>query len=218
MTGIIPSGLFVFALLLGVAACNSSDNQSRPTANNDAAGSPVTSRTSSHTSASPDETNGMPKTSAGAASAPYDLQFIDTMSEHHSSAITMAKIAVEKAQYPELKAFARKVIAAQQKENEQMKSWRAGWYKESPPALNMELPGMEGSMMGMEGLQGATGREFDLMFIEMMMPHHAGAVTMAKDAASRAEHSEIKNLAGKIILDQQREIEQMRQWKAILAR
>jgi uncharacterized protein (DUF305 family) len=37
---------------------------------------------------------------------------------------------------------------------------------------------------------------------------------MAKEALGRAEHPEIKRLAGQIIVAQQKEIEQMNKWKA----
>jgi uncharacterized protein (DUF305 family) len=155
---------------------------------------------------------GTMKSSPGAASAPFDLQFIDTMSEHHRSAIEMAKIAEEKAQHPEVKAFAGKIIAAQQKENEQMKAWRDQWYAGKPQAMNMELTGMPASMMDTDKLRAATGAQFDLMFIKMMTPHHSGAIQMAKDALARAEHPEIKNLARQVVIDQQREVEQMSKW------
>jgi uncharacterized protein (DUF305 family) len=39
-------------------------------------------------------------------------------------------------------------------------------------------------MMGdsMKKFEAAAGKEFDLMFLDMMTPHHAGATTMAKEA------------------------------------
>lgn len=50
------------------------------------------------------------KSSPEAAAAPYDLQFIDTMSAHHQEAINMAKVALEKTSRAELKAFAGKIL------------------------------------------------------------------------------------------------------------
>jgi uncharacterized protein (DUF305 family) len=207
-------GLFAFVLSLGFIACNSSSDQIRSTADSNVANISVTSPSPSGTSTPMEGVShgGAMKSSLGAASAPFDLQFIDTMSEHHRSAIEMAKIAKEKAQHSELKAFAGRIIDAQQKENEQMQAWRDQWYAGKPPAINMEMSGMQGSMMDMDKLRAATGSQFDLMFIEMMTPHHAGAIQMAKDALARAEHTEIKNLARRVALDQQVEIEQMRKW------
>jgi uncharacterized protein (DUF305 family) len=42
--------------------------------------------------------------------------------------------------------------------------------------------------------------------------HDGGAIQMERDALTRAEHTEIKNLARRVALDQQVEIEQMRKW------
>ena len=61
------------------------------------------------------------KSDANAASAPYDLQFIDTMTAHHQGAVEMAKMVDSRTQRTELKAFAQKIIADQNKEIEQMK-------------------------------------------------------------------------------------------------
>jgi uncharacterized protein (DUF305 family) len=47
----------------------------------------------------------------------------------------------------------------------------------------------------------------------MMVPHHLSAVEMAKIAADRAEHPEIKALAAEIISVQETEIAQMRAWR-----
>ena len=97
-----------------------------------------------------------------------------------------------------------------------MKAWRNGWYAGKPEAMNMEMPGMMDSMKGMDmkAMNAAGGNEFDLMFLDMMTPHHAGATTMAREALMRAEHTEIKNLARQIIVAQETEIAQMNKWKA----
>jgi len=54
---------------------------------------------------------------------------------------------------------------------------------------------------------------FDQQFIDMMVPHHLSAVEMAKIAADRGEHPEIKALAADIISAQEIEISQMREWR-----
>lgn len=58
--------------------------------------------------------------------------------------------------------------------------------------------------------QGAVGNE---QFLRSMIPHHAGAILMCRNAA--VEDGEIKSLCQEIIASQQREIDQM---KDILSR
>ncbi|CAA9394325.1 MAG: hypothetical protein AVDCRST_MAG74-1179 [uncultured Pyrinomonadaceae bacterium] len=160
------------------------------------------------------------KSSPNAASQPYDLQFLDTMTHHHQGALDMAKTAVGKTNNQELKAFAQKIIADQTREIAQMKDWREKWYSGKPMAMNMEMPGMGDGMKmmmsgdGMKKFEAATGKEFDLLFLDMMTPHHQGATTMAKEALTKAEHPEIKTLANQIIKAQDAEIKQMADWKA----
>ena len=159
------------------------------------------------------------KSDPSATSAPYDLQFIDTMSAHHQSAIDMAKMVDGKTQNAELKKFAAQIIADQGKEIAQMKEWREKWYAGKPAAKNMEMSGMMDSMkMMMEGdmkkMEMASGKDFDLMFLDMMTPHHAGAITMAKEALTKADHPEIKTLSNQIIKAQDSEIKMMADWKS----
>lgn len=66
-------------------------------------------------------------------------------------------------------------------------------------------------MMNMD--LGVADDQFDLRFINAMLPHHEGAVTMAKEALEKSDRPEIKKLAQDIISSQQQEISQMQEWK-----
>ena len=163
--------------------------------------------------------HGSMQSSPNAASQPYDLQFIDTMTNHHQGAIEMAEMALKKSNNAELRAFAQKIIDDQKKEIAQMKDWREKWYAGKPEAVNMQMPGMMDSMKMMAGdemkkMEAASGKDFDVRFLDMMTPHHAGAVTMAKEALGRAEHPEIKTLANQVIKEQEAEIKEMADWKS----
>jgi uncharacterized protein (DUF305 family) len=153
--------------------------------------------------------------SPGAAAAPYDLQFIDTMIAHHRGAIDIARLAKTKAAHAELKAMVEQMAQDQEREIKQMMDWRARWFKGQAHARNMDLPGMRDSMKDMdkEQMKKVNGKEFDLMFLDMIIPHHQGAVVMSQDAVQKAEHQEIKQLTTRIIEQQQREIDQMKKWK-----
>ena len=138
----------------------------------------------------------MMQSSPNAASAPYDLQFLDTMIAHHQGAIEMAGPCSAKAQHAEVKTLCANIISSQQKEIADMKAWRDKWFAGAAPALNMEMMGMNGSMKGldMKMLGSLSGNEFDLAFIKQMIPHHEGAVTMAKEALQKSTKPEIKQM------------------------
>jgi len=139
------------------------------------------------------------------ASQPYDALFIDSMIVHHEGAITMARLALQSADRPEIRRMAEEIIVAQQAEIERMRAWRAAWYPDLPPTAGMSM-----DMGPMDVAPGETF--FDRRFLEAMTPHHEGAVAMARDAPQKAEHREIGELAGAIIATQEAEITQMRQW------
>ena len=90
-------------------------------------------------------------------------------------------------------------------------------------AMNQGMNQMHEQMMGedemtksgmVNELEGKTGDNFDKAFIEQMIPHHQGAIEMAKQAKTNAFHQEIKDMADDIISAQTKEINQMRQWQS----
>src|SRR5215207_7557960 len=81
------------------------------------------------------------------------------------------------------------------------------------PSTGMPQAGMMGTPAMGAGDMAAMMGQFDLMFIDMMTPHHASAVAMAQVAETRAEHPELRMLAEQIIESQSAEIEQMQSWR-----
>jgi uncharacterized protein (DUF305 family) len=155
-----------------------------------------------------------------AQAAPFDQAFIDAMVPHHEAALMMAKMAVKKAHYGEVRGMAHKMISDQQKEIKQLKAWRKAWYgSDETPAMmhdgdKMTMPGnMMGLPMKMEmdmgKLENAKGREFDKMFLQMMIPHHASAISMAQEALNVTGRKELRGMARQIIHAQAHEIGKM---------
>jgi uncharacterized protein (DUF305 family) len=54
---------------------------------------------------------------------------------------------------------------------------------------------------------------FDQQFIDMMVPHHEGAIEMARIAEQRSQRPEIRQMASDILRTQASEIEQMKAWR-----
>ncbi|MBD2106818.1 DUF305 domain-containing protein [Nodosilinea sp. FACHB-13] len=158
----------------------------------------------------------------GPADATYDLRFIDGMIPHHEGAVVMAEAALENSQRPEIRQLAEDIIAAQQVEIAQMQEWRAAWYPDAPAEPVMYHAEMKHDMamseemisaMRMDMDLGGADDEFDLRFIDAMIPHHEGAVAMAEDLKGKSSRPELLTLADEIITSQQAEIDQMQQWR-----
>ena len=158
----------------------------------------------------------------GPADADFDLRFIDGMTPHHQGAVVMAKEAQQKSKRPEIQTLAAEIIKAQDKELNEMKQWRKAWYPKAsaePIAYSTEMKHsmpmshdqMQGMMMSMS--LGAADDQFDRRFLSAMIPHHDGAVVMAKDALQKSKRPEIQTLAKAIISSQTAEIKQMKQWQ-----
>lgn len=78
------------------------------------------------------------------------------------------------------------------------------------------LPGMDQMTAQMAQdtatLKGLTGKDFEITFMQMMIPHHQSAVEMAQMVPGKATHPELVALAQEIVTSQQQEIAQMRGW------
>jgi uncharacterized protein (DUF305 family) len=160
--------------------------------------------------------------SLGIADAEYDLRFIDGMIPHHEGAVIMARAVLDKSQRPELKKLANTIIQAQKQEIVEMQQWRKNWYpkaSDTPMAWHSEMNHSmamspeQMSAMRMDVDLGTADQDFDLRFINAMIPHHEGAVVMAKDAIQKSKRSDITKLSQEIIFSQQAEIDQMQQWR-----
>jgi uncharacterized protein (DUF305 family) len=154
------------------------------------------------------------KSSPGAASAPRELQFLDTMIVHHQAAVDMAMLAETRAQRAELKELAANIVSDQEREIAKMSEWREAWFEGKPESINLEFPGMAKGMSGMDmkKLDSLKGSEFDIEFVRQMIPHHEGAVEMAKAIKGGDGRAELKELADDIITAQEAEIKKMREW------
>ncbi|KGF72662.1 hypothetical protein DO97_06990 [Neosynechococcus sphagnicola sy1] len=158
----------------------------------------------------------------GPGDAEFDLRFIDAMIPHHQGGVEMAIQAQQKSRRPEILKLAAAIIKAQDKEIVQMQRWRQAWYStvsSIPIAYNAQMghampmsQEQRASMMMTMDL-GAADAEFDLRFMDAMIPHHEGAVVMAKDALQKSKRPEIQTLARDIIRSQTTEINQMKQWQ-----
>lgn len=153
--------------------------------------------------------------SPGAAEAPQALQFIDTMIAHHQGAIDMALLVETRTQREEMKKLSRAIIDEQRREIADMQAWRQKWFGDAKPAINMDFPGMQTGMgrMDMAKLSGLKANEFDLEFLDQMIPHHEGAVEMAKALRQDDNYAELSRLAESIVKSQSAEIDQMRSWR-----
>jgi uncharacterized protein (DUF305 family) len=66
---------------------------------------------------------------AGKNGDDFDKAFIDEMVIHHQGAIDIAELALTNAKHQEIKGLANEIIKAQTSEINQMKQWRASWFK-----------------------------------------------------------------------------------------
>lgn len=153
----------------------------------------------------------MMQSSPDAAKAPFDIQYLDGMSQHHRDGIKMMEMAVDKAQSQEIKSMARRMMDDQKKEIEELKSIREHVKADAPEAINMKMPGMMSMDKEMAKLESSSGSDFDQHFLKTMTSHHQGAVKMSDAALKQAKHAEVKAKAQEIHDKQKKEIVDMKQ-------
>ncbi len=142
--------------------------------------------------------------------------FARDMSVHHAQAVEMAEIVRDKTESEEVRLMAADMALTQQGQIGRMQGWLDVWNLPATgaePAMSWMGHPTEGRMPGMaspeeiEGLRNAPPEEAEVMFFQLMIPHHQAAVPMAEAVMERTDRPEVENLAGAIVASQKGEIE-----------
>ena len=137
-----------------------------------------------------------------------DRAFVADMIPHHESAVDMAMIAKSRGQSEFVKDLADDIIRTQNAEIVTMQSIATRLDEAGVKAQNLGVPEHQ---MGMDNDLAALRKAdpFDREFIDMMIPHHQGAIRMARIALAKGANAKAKQLATAIIAAQAREINAM---------
>jgi len=165
---------------------------------------------------------------AGVYSAPLfgpgedspEAGFARDMSTHHAQAVEMAMLAYQKATNAEVRHEGYDIATSQQSQIGTMKAWLDEWQvsrTSDKPAMSW-MPGgsaeltPDGRMPGMASDQELTrlntlqGKDFDILFCQLMIRHHLGGVHMAEAILKATDDPDVVTLATSIKEGQQKEI------------
>ncbi|GAA3117289.1 DUF305 domain-containing protein [Planomonospora alba] len=200
------------ALTLSLTAC-SGDEPSEPRAAGPTAPVIVPGRPGEAArTVGPDEAATLvPSPTANAA----DVTYVQDMIVHHRQAIDMAALAPARARSATLKGLASRIEDAQKPEIQFMTSWLQQQGQRVPDhhARHDGMPGMA-TPEQLEALKAASGEEFDRLFLQLMIAHHQGALTMSEQVLTGGSHIRIEELATDVIATQSAEIRRMRELQA----
>ena len=195
------------AAAIALAACSPPNEQastvsattsSMPMSGHDMSGHSMPGMSGSSTSAAP-----------AANFNDADVMFLQMMYPHHAQAVEMAKLVPTRSQNQQVKDLASAIEQAQAPEMQQMTTLLAGFGKPAPSAtMSHSMPGLM-TPQQMTELTGLSGAAFDKMWLQMMVEHHQGAITMANDELKNGTNADAKKMAEAIIAAQQGEITTM---------
>ena len=147
-----------------------------------------------------------------------DVRFMQGMIGHHAQALEMTALVPERTQRDDMRLLAKRIDLSQADEIRMMQQWleARGQQVPEPHAHHAAgaalMPGML-SAEEMARLAAARGDAFDRLFLELMIKHHEGALTMVKElygTAGAGQESEIHAFASDVDADQRMEIDRMR--------
>ena len=142
-----------------------------------------------------------------------DLFYVEQMIEHHVSAVEMAQYALANGESDYIRMLAANIISSQNVEIATMRKiaaqLRGAGIRPVSMGLTTEQMGMNHDMSHIVG-----ARPFDPVFVDMMIPHHQGAITMSEVLFRRGTGLRTRELAQEIVAAQSREIQEMRSFRA----
>ncbi|WP_179255610.1 DUF305 domain-containing protein [Streptomyces sp. SS07] len=140
-----------------------------------------------------------------------DFRYAQMMIEHHAQALVMTELAPERASQSSVKQLAERIAAGQKPEIGAMEGWlkRNGGDKRKQHHDHSGMPGMATEAQ-LKELRGAEGKAFDKLFLELMITHHQGAITMATEALTEGNDIFVEEMASDVVAQQTVEIDRMR--------
>jgi uncharacterized protein (DUF305 family) len=149
--------------------------------------------------------------------------FARDMSLHHTQAVEMAMFAYRKGSSESVRTVGYDIATGQQFQIGQMQAWledwhlspvppdgKMAWMPDGPESLlpDGRMPGMA-SDEELNRLKAADGRDFDVLFLQLMVRHHLGGVHMAEEVVKLSDRDEVLGLARSMLRVQQGEINLM---------
>ena len=160
-----------------------------------------------------------------------DVRYMQDMIPHHYQAVEMAALVADRTNRPEIVDLAGRIDASQEDEIEFMQTWLQDRGEKAPDPAKQHhgdsghdhnhghhKTHMSHEMMGMASpeqmaqLAASEGAAFDRLFLELMIPHHEGAVSMSRDLLSKsgsAYDPVLYDFVNDVINDQNAEITRM---------
>lgn len=153
-----------------------------------------------------------------------DYSYMQDMILHHAQAIEMTDLAEKKAVAKQVKGIASRIADSQGPEIDAMNRWlkqhgrepvdisgkNGGGHGEHGEMDHGAMPGMA-SAEQMEELASARGAKFDQLFLKLMITHHQGALTMARELQTKGMDVRVQEMADEVIATQSAEIGKMRE-------
>jgi uncharacterized protein (DUF305 family) len=140
-----------------------------------------------------------------------DVAFMQAMIHHHAQALRMARYVPDRADGRGLPLFAKRLEISQEDEIRLMARWlEARGEQAFVHDAGDLMPGML-TEAELDRLEAARGSAFNRLFLEGMLRHHQGALTMVDDLyeAGAGLEPEIDAFARHVVGDQQIEIGRM---------
>ncbi|GAA3747843.1 hypothetical protein GCM10022225_34690 [Plantactinospora mayteni] len=146
--------------------------------------------------------------------------FARDMSSHHAQAVEMSILAHEKTTDPDVRTLAADIALTQQAQIGIMQTWlkqwdlsptgrqpRMAWMPDGAGTIkNGLMPGMATDAQRAE-LRAATGRDFDALFLQLMLDHHLGGIHMAEGVLELSDDEQVTELAKSMVAGQKKEIQ-----------
>ncbi|MFI1188426.1 DUF305 domain-containing protein [Streptomyces californicus] len=140
-----------------------------------------------------------------------DFRYARMMIQHHAQALVMTALVPDRASADTVKRLADRISAGQKPEIGAME----GWLKKNDGEKREQhhdhggMPGMATEAQ-LKKLRAAEGEAFDRLFLELMITHHQGAITMATEALTEGNDVFVEEMASDVVAQQTVEIDRMR--------
>ena len=153
--------------------------------------------------------------------------FARDMSAHHAQAVRMSFLVRDRTRDETIRTLAYDIITTQSAQIGMMTAWLDEWElpkadpagpmrwmdghgghggsRTAPPGGPASMPGMA-SPEQLRRLERSSGRDAEVLYLQLMILHHRGGVEMAEAVLARTGHERVRRLARSMVDGQRSEV------------
>jgi uncharacterized protein (DUF305 family) len=132
----------------------------------------------------------------------FDLNYLNAMISHHTSAVLLAEQAQTQTTRMEIRELANKILADEPVAIKELYDYKQTWYKDNRQVKKPQVANL-----------GTADEKFDLRFLNALIAHHEEGLQMTKETMQKTTRTETLNNANAVDIFLKTTLKILQNWR-----